>query len=66
MEGTTKCFCLRTLQGKMICPLTTDRKDLEQTFNYQVRGDEIIEVEIDNGFVCHEERKNYCKNCPFK
>ena len=50
----------------MVCPLTTDRSDLEKTFNYQVRGEEIIEVEIDDTFVCKEERKPHCKNCPFK
>jgi hypothetical protein len=50
----------------MICPLTTDRRDLERTFNYQVRGEEIIEVDIDNAFVCKEERTDRCKNCPFK
>ena len=50
----------------MICPLTTKREDLEKTFNYQVRGDEIISVEIDSSFVCKEERKADCKNCPFK
>jgi len=64
--STTKCFCLRTRSGMMICPLTTDRRDLERTFNYQVRGEEIIEVDIDNAFVCKEERTDRCKNCPFK
>ena len=64
-ENTIKCFCLSN-KGKMHCPLTTDRKDLERTFNVQVRGEEIIEVEIDKYFVCKDERKDYCKNCPFK
>lgn len=64
--GTVKAFCLRTRQGKMICPLTTERSDLEKTFNYQVRGEEIIEVEIDDTYVCKEERKAHCENCPFK
>ena len=50
----------------MHCPLTTERRDLEQTFNYQVRGEEILQVEIDKKFVCKDERKDYCKNCPFK
>ena len=50
----------------MHCPLTTEREGLERTFNYQVRGEEIIEVEIDDTFVCKEERKDYCKDCPFK
>lgn len=63
---TIKAFCLRTRNGKMICPLTTKREDLEKTFNYQVRGAEIISVEIDSTFVCKEEREDHCKNCPFK
>lgn len=50
----------------MHCPLTTNREDLEKTFNYQVRGEEIMEVEIDSAFVCEEERINSCINCPFK
>ena len=64
--STKRCYCLRTRNGNMICPLTTERRDLEKTFNYQVRGDEIIEVEVDNDFVCNEERTDRCKNCPFK
>lgn len=60
-----KCFCLSN-KGNMHCPLTTERADLEHTFNYQVRDEEIIEVEIDPAFKCGEERKDYCKNCPFK
>lgn len=63
---TIKAFCLRTRKGNMICPLTTKREDLEKTFNYQVRGDEIISVEIDSTFVCKVERNDDCKNCPFK
>lgn len=50
----------------MICPLTTDRRELEHTFNYEVRGDEIVEVEIDDTFVCDEKRTDRCKSCPFK
>lgn len=61
-----KCYCLQTREGYMHCPLTTERKDLERTFNYQVRGEEIIEVTIDSSFVCSEERKPDCINCPFK
>lgn len=63
--GTIKCYCLSN-RGKMHCPLTTEREDLERTFNYQVRGEEILSVEIDDAFVCEEERKDRCKNCPFK
>lgn len=62
-----KCYCIKVRQtGNLICPLTTVRKDLENTFNYRVRGDEIIEVYIDKAFVCDNERKPHCKNCPFK
>lgn len=65
--GTVKCYCLKVHRsGNLICPLTTERKDLEHTFNYVVHGDEIMEVEIDDRFVCKEERKPSCKNCPFK
>lgn len=63
--GTIKCYCLSN-GGKMHCPLTTEREDLERTFNYQVRGEEILSVEIDDAFVCKEERKDHCNNCPFK
>lgn len=62
-----KCYCLRKRKEKsMYCPLTTDVEDLKKTFNYQVRGDEIVEVEIEETFVCYAERKEMCKNCPFK
>lgn len=64
-KGATECYCLLN-HGKLHCPLTTDRSDLEGTFNYRVRGEEIIRVEIDNNFVCQEERNDNCKNCPFK
>ena len=50
----------------MHCPLTTERRDLERTFNYQVRGEQIVEVEVDEEFVCEEVRKKRCDNCPFK
>lgn len=63
--STTKCYCLKGRNG-MHCPLTTKREDLEKTFNYQVRGEEIIEVEIDNLFVCQDEQTASCINCPFK
>lgn len=66
-NNVIKCYCLKVRQtGNMICPLTTDIRDLKTTFNYQVRGDEIIEVGIDKSFVCTDERKPHCKNCPFK
>lgn len=65
--GTVKCYCLKVRRsGNLICPLTTERKDLEHTFNHVVQGDEIMEVEIDDRFVCKEERKPSCENCPFK
>ena len=64
-NGVVRCYCL-SRNGKMHCPLTTERKDLEQTFNYRVQGEEIIWVDIDKKFVCPEERKPHCKNCPFK
>lgn len=63
--GYVKCFCLVGQNG-MHCPLSTDKKDLERTFNYQVRGENIIEIEIQDNFVCKEERKDMCKYCPFK
>ena len=66
MADTIRCYCIKTTKGNIICPLTTERKDLENTFNYRVRGDEIIWVDIDKSFVCKEERKAHCKNCPFK
>ena len=65
--GTVKCYCLKVRRtGNLICPLTTNPHDLEHTFNYMVQGDEIVTVEIDDKFVCKEERKPSCKNCPFK
>ena len=63
--GTINCYCLSD-KGRIHCPLTTEREDLKRTFNYQVRGEEILEVGIDDTFVCNDERKDYCKNCPFK
>ena len=65
-NDVVRCYCLQTREGKMHCPLTTDEKDLENTFNYRVRGEKIIWVDIDKYFVCNDERKDYCKNCPFK
>ena len=59
-----RCYCL-SKNGKMHCPLTQDRAELERTFNYQVRGEDIVWVDIDVNFVCHDERKEYCKSCPF-
>lgn len=59
------CYCLSN-NGHMHCPLSTDRSQLERTFNYQVRGEAIVEVEIDQSFVCDKERKASCENCPFK
>lgn len=54
-------------QGQDALPADNrEREDLERTFNYKVRGEEITEVEIDDAFVCEEERKDHCKNCPFK
>lgn len=63
--STTKCYCL-SFRGNLHCPLTTDKSELERMFNYQVRGEAIQEVEVDNEFVCTNERKSYCKSCPFK
>ena len=62
---TIVCYCLSD-RGRLHCPLTTDRSDLERTFNHQVRGEDIVRVEIDPAFVCHEARTPHCKNCPFK
>lgn len=63
---SVKCYCLQTRQGNMHCPLTTERRDLERTFNYQVCGEQIVEVEVDEDFVCEEVRTERCDNCPFK
>lgn len=62
---TKKCYCLKGRNG-LHCPLTTNREDLEKTFNFQVRGEEILMVEIDAEFVCQDERTASCVNCPFK
>lgn len=63
---TIKCYCLEGKAGNLHCPLSTSKRDLELTFNYQVRGESIREVEIDADFVCNDARRSYCKNCPFK
>ena len=63
--STIRCYCLSD-KGKMHCPLSTDRSSLECTFNHQVRGEEILEVEIDDAFVCEKKRDKMCENCPFK
>ena len=65
MTKNIKCYCLSN-RGNLHCPLTTDRHDLEVTFNYQVHGEAIAEVEIDTAFKCDEKRTKNCKNCPFK
>ena len=65
-NNVVRCYCLRDHNGNMHCPLTTDERDLMHTFNYFVRDEEIIWVDIDKSFVCKEERKDSCKNCPFK
>lgn len=65
MADLVKCYCLEGRKG-LHCPLSTERGDLEKTFNYQVRGEAIREVEIDPTFVCEEKRSNYCVHCPFK
>ena len=66
MAKSIRCYCLMTAGGKMHCPLTTEKKTLENTFNFRVRGEQIIWVDIDENFVCKENRKDYCKDCPFK
>lgn len=63
---SVKCFCLQTRRGNLICPLTTNREDLEKTLNYKVLGDAIVEVDINKDFVCPQKRTEHCKNCPFK
>jgi hypothetical protein len=63
-EGCIRCYCLSN-NGKLHCPLTTEREDLERTFNYQVRGEDIVWVDIDEKFVCTDKRTDSCKNCPF-
>ena len=65
MADLVKCYCLEGSKGYH-CPLTTDRRDLELTWNYKVRGEAICEVEIDPAFVCGEERSTSCVHCPFK
>ena len=63
--GVIKCYCLRTKEGKLHCPLATNAKELEHTFNHFVRGDDIVQVDIDENFVCQEERQVMCGDCPF-
>ena len=58
-----RCWCY-SKNGEPHCPLTTDEQDLKRYFNYFL--EDIIWVDIDKSFVCHEERKEHCKNCPFK
>lgn len=60
-----KCYCLMSLNGNLHCPLSTDVKYLENTFNTKI-GEIVVNVEINNAFVCYEERKESCKYCPFK
>ena len=60
-----RCYCLSN-GGRLHCPLSTDRRTLELTFNYQVRQENIVWVDIDKNFVCTDERKSSCEKCPFK
>lgn len=64
--GVVKCYCLVGKNNLPHCPLATNPKELETTFNHFVRGEEIIQVDIDDRFVCEEERKAMCESCPFK
>lgn len=59
------CYCLIN-DGELHCPLTTEREDLEKTFNYKVRGERIAYIEVNKDFVCHNERNKDCEHCPFK
>lgn len=60
-----RCWCLKGRNG-FHCPLTTDRSELERTFNYRVRGEEIVWVDIDASFVCPDEKnEGKCHGCPF-
>lgn len=65
----TKVYALSTTNGTdgAHCPLVSlDHKDeLEHTFNYQVRNECIIELEISNNFVCEDKGQEKCKYCPF-
>ena len=60
-----KVYCLSN-RGDLHCPLSTDRRFLELTFNHQVRGEDIVELGIDPDFRCDMERRETCKNCPFR
>lgn len=62
--GTIKCYCLSN-RGNLHCPLTTEPADLEKTFNYRVLDEDIVSVEIDDAFVCTNERNHSCAKCPF-
>ena len=62
-EDVVRCWCY-SKNGEPHCPLTTDEQDLKRYFNYFL--EDIVWVDIDKSFVCHEERKEHCKNCPFK
>ena len=65
----TKVYALSTTNGAngAHCPLVSlDHKDeLEHTFNYQVRGEQIVELEISNAFVCEKKGQQMCEFCPF-
>ena len=65
----TKVYALSTTNSAdgAHCPLVDlDHKDeLERTFNYQVRNEYIVELEISNAFVCKDKREKECKYCPF-
>lgn len=64
--GTVKCYCLKDKKRGLHCPLTTDARDLERTFNFFVRDEEIVQVDIDDSFVCEEmPRRAMCGGCPF-
>lgn len=60
-----KCYCIMEFNGNLHCPLSTDVKYLENTFNTLIGG-VVVNVEINKAFVCQEERKESCKYCPFK
>ena len=65
----TRVYALSTTDGVdgAHCPLVDlDHKDeLEHTFNYRVRNERILELEISNAFVCGDKGQKRCKHCPF-
>ena len=63
-NNVTRCYCYFK-NNKPHCPLAGNEKDLQDLHLFNDFIEPVGWVDIDNSFVCKEERKEHCKHCPF-